>query len=142
MATNFSETSPPLPNNQGELARERNRIAADRTLLAWIRLSLTLIGIGFGVDQTMTLLYQDAGIITNQNELTHGFGLALVSLGVYALTMAAIGYRGELHRLNQTDYRFTPRWRLGETVAIALMVISLIYLVNLAMPIITSTVGF
>ncbi len=31
-----------------ELARERNREAADRTLLAWIRTGLSLIGFGVG----------------------------------------------------------------------------------------------
>jgi uncharacterized membrane protein YidH (DUF202 family) len=32
-----------------ELARERTREAADRTLMAWIRTSLSLIGFGFGI---------------------------------------------------------------------------------------------
>jgi uncharacterized membrane protein YidH (DUF202 family) len=32
-----------------ELARERTRQAADRTLMAWIRTSLSLIGFGFGI---------------------------------------------------------------------------------------------
>ena len=31
-----------------ELARERNREAAERTLMAWIRTALSLIGFGFG----------------------------------------------------------------------------------------------
>ena len=34
-----------------ELARERNREAADRTLLAWIRTSLALISFGFGIER-------------------------------------------------------------------------------------------
>jgi putative membrane protein len=32
-----------------ELARERNREAAERTLMAWIRTALSLIGFGFGI---------------------------------------------------------------------------------------------
>lgn len=36
-------------NTANELARERNRAAADRTLMAWIRTALAMIGFGFGV---------------------------------------------------------------------------------------------
>jgi putative membrane protein len=35
-------------NTATELTKERNRLAADRTLMAWIRTSLSLIGFGFG----------------------------------------------------------------------------------------------
>ena len=34
-----------------ELARERNREAADRTLLAWIRTSLAMTSLGFGIER-------------------------------------------------------------------------------------------
>ena len=45
----MTTTEPEL--DQGtELAKERNRLAADNTLQSWIRTSLALIGIGFGVD--------------------------------------------------------------------------------------------
>ena len=44
-----------LPDNPtslaNELARERNREAVDRTLLAWIRTSLALISFGFGIER-------------------------------------------------------------------------------------------
>lgn len=36
-------------NTSTELAKERNREAADRTLMAWIRTALSLIGFGFGI---------------------------------------------------------------------------------------------
>jgi putative membrane protein len=107
-----------------ELARERNRIAADRTLLAWIRLSLTLIGIGFGVDQSIYLLHREIGDVINPYRLSHILGLLLIGLGVYALIVAAIDYRGEMHRLKQPEYRFTPRYQLGETIGMALVAIA------------------
>ncbi|WP_416244525.1 YidH family protein [Crocosphaera sp. XPORK-15E] len=49
-----SETPKQPSNNElaadrTELAKYRSRAAADRTLMAWIRTSLSLIGFGFGI---------------------------------------------------------------------------------------------
>ncbi|WRH67064.1 MAG: DUF202 domain-containing protein [Planktothrix sp. GU0601_MAG3] len=38
-----------LAEDRTELAKYRSRAAADRTLMAWIRTSLSLIGFGFGI---------------------------------------------------------------------------------------------
>ena len=44
MSENLKKTS-----TTNELARERNRAAADRTLMAWIRTALSLIAFGFSI---------------------------------------------------------------------------------------------
>ncbi|HEY9889189.1 MAG TPA: DUF202 domain-containing protein [Candidatus Obscuribacterales bacterium] len=115
---------PAAADPQVELAKQRNHLAADRTLLAWARLSLTMIGIGFGVEQTVGLLYQaisDGHSVVRPNQI---LGLLLVGLGLYALGMAIVDYRQELRRLHQPDYVYTPRSGLGARVAIALAAIA------------------
>src|SRR5215468_8489059 len=42
-------------NTATELTKERNRLAADRTLMAWIRTSLSLIAFGFGIGKVYDL---------------------------------------------------------------------------------------
>lgn len=113
---------------QTELAKERNRIAADRTLLAWIRLSLTLLVVGFGVDQSVGLIYAYLGLGVNPGRLSHWAGLLLVGLSVYVVVAASLGYGRELNRLKQPDYRYRPSYPLGITVAGALMAIALLCL--------------
>ncbi len=46
------------PKVATELARERSRQAADRTLMAWVRTALSLIGFGFGIAQFRDLFDQ------------------------------------------------------------------------------------
>ena len=43
-------------NSTTELARVRTREAADRTLMAWIRTSLSLIGFGFTANKVLGVL--------------------------------------------------------------------------------------
>ena len=54
---------PLAPNLANELARERNREAAERTLMAWIRTALALIGFGFGIGKLDAYL-EGAGLHT------------------------------------------------------------------------------
>lgn len=49
--------SPPY-NLNNELAKERNRTPAERTLMAWIRTCLSLISFGFGIDRILVAIHQ------------------------------------------------------------------------------------
>ena len=50
-----------------ELARERNRAAADRTLMAWIRTSIAMIGFGFGVGKLSDVLEKKVAAMPNDH---------------------------------------------------------------------------
>lgn len=111
-------------NPQVELAKRRNRIAADRTLLSWVRTSLTLIGIGFGTDKVVEALLGSSGEVSQLMKFAHLLGLALVGLGTYAVFSAAVDYHKELNKLQQENYFYTPRHSLSTTVAIVLIMIA------------------
>ncbi len=89
----MENTQPSTPTNAAtELARERTRQAADRTLMAWVRTSLSLIGFGFGIAKYRDILLQ-AGFIRRPPEefnTTLIFGLSFISLGVFGLLAAVL----------------------------------------------------
>ena len=68
-----------------ELARERNREAADRTLLAWIRTSLAMISLGFGIERLGQAAVSLEGKVTGYSPIkTSVFGSTLIVLGIAA----------------------------------------------------------
>jgi putative membrane protein len=102
--------NPYPPNPQPALARERNRIAADRSLLSFIRSSVTLISIGVGINQVSSIFVP---IVSYLGYWTYLLSVLMVGVGVITLIFAARDYQGELQRLQQPEYYFTPRWSLG-----------------------------
>jgi putative membrane protein len=93
-----------------ELARERNREAADRTLLAWIRTSLAMISLGFGIERlgqaALSLDGRGPGFSTTKTLL---FGGTLIALGMVATAGAMWEHRRMLDAIRRDDYRYADR---------------------------------
>jgi putative membrane protein len=98
-------SSPIPPNLQAELARERNRQAADRSLLSFVRNSLTLITFGVGIQQSVRALVPEAAAV---GRWVYGLSLLFTGLGVVSLLLAIADFQGEARRLEALDYQFTP----------------------------------
>lgn len=113
----------PPRNLTNELAKERNRAAAERTLLAWIRTSLALIGFGFGIDQVVTAVDRSFNDPVEVGQLSRMLGLMFIAVGLYAIVTATLEHRHELRRIQRDDYLYTPRRSNGVVVATSLMLI-------------------
>jgi putative membrane protein len=118
---------PKKKNLTNELARERSRQAADRTLMAWVRTSLSLIGFGFGIASFRDIILE-AGLVRGPQSYASAtlvFGLSFISLGVLGLLAATIQHWNILQHLKQDDFNYTGFRPLVFVMAILLMVIGL-----------------
>jgi putative membrane protein len=112
-------------NISTELARERTRAAADRTLMAWIRTSLSLIGFGFGIAKYRDILLT-GGLIRRPPEefnTTLVFGLSFISLGVFGLLAAVIQHWRILESIKKDPLAFPVFKPLVMFMAIILLLI-------------------
>jgi putative membrane protein len=114
-----------------ELAKERNRAAAERTLMAWIRTSLSLISFGFGLDKIIDAIRSNASSGPVHAQLSVRLvAVAFVLTGILAMAAASVQHRRVLLRLRRQDYTY----REEPSIALATAVlVTLIGLVTLAM---------
>lgn len=111
-------TNPYPSDAQAQLARERNRLAADRSLLSFIRNSLILISTGIAINQVVIALSSDQ---IRTNAFAHILSLVLIGLGTISLILACLDYQGEMKRLKQPEYYFTPRFSLATVIGFAIL---------------------
>jgi putative membrane protein len=119
-------------NTATDLTKERNRLAADRTLMAWIRTSLSLIGFGFGIGKVYEYL-RSVGIHDTVDPIrsTLIFGSSFIGLGMLALIAAVIQHTRILQRLEAPDYAYNAMRPITVTVAIMLLMIGAFGLVGI-----------
>jgi putative membrane protein len=117
--------------NKLDLGYERTRMAADRTLMAWIRTSVSMISFGFTIYKFFQYLLESNLAAGNlQHNAPRNFGIALVLLGMLLLMMAILEYFLFLRNLSRISGQKYPI-STALIASILLSVVGILVLINL-----------
>jgi putative membrane protein len=106
----------------------RVRLAAERTLLAWIRTGLALMGFGFVVARFGLFLHELAAVDAmhaRSSGWSLYFGTALVLLGVFVNVAAGLGHIQTIARLDRGEAVLNRRWSLSVVISLVLAAIGI-----------------
>jgi putative membrane protein len=94
-----------LAQRRTDLAISRNLMAADRTLMAWVRTALSLDSFGFTIYKVL-VTFQEGGGQLPQGHTPRNIGLFLTGLGTIAMLMGTVEYWQMLKGLHEIrDFR-------------------------------------
>ena len=84
-----------------DLAVERTRLAHDRTLMAWVRTSASLISFGFTIYKFFQYMQEKGQPAEDRIFGPREFALSLIFIGLFALVLATIQNRREMQVLRK-----------------------------------------
>lgn len=109
----------PIPLRPQDLGELRTVMAADRTLMAWIRTSLSMFSFGFTIYKVLESM-ADAGTIANSDS-PQQVGLLLAGLGTAAVVLGTLSYW-----LTLRDLQKAGEFRLGRPVLLMAAIMSVL----------------
>jgi putative membrane protein len=115
-----------------KLALQRSFLATERTLMAWIRTSISMIGFGFTLAKLFQSLARSNVLIRGPagNVWTaEGVGMLLISLGTFALIVAVLDHWRQVKQLQANG--LGQRFSLTMSVASVLAILGVMALVSL-----------
>lgn len=123
-----------MANLTNELAKERNRAAAERTMMAWIRTCLSLISFGFGLDRIIGAIKATRF----QGSEHTGLSVRLVSIGfvlvgILAMAAATRQHLRTLRLIRRVDFVYVDQRSITVFTAVSLTIIGIIAFVLLVL---------
>jgi putative membrane protein len=96
-----------------DLGYERTRLASERTLMAWVRTAVSLIGFGFSIPKVLAALEQQKAL-----QGAH-LGVSPRHLGMLLIGLGTLGLAGGVAEHVQLMRRVGPSARPRDTLSVA-----------------------
>ena len=131
-----ARSQPPGPNLSlisTQLSWQRSDLSNLRTLLAWTRTAVAMIGFGFTIYNFYRGFFQNL-VAEGRADAARNLGLALVAAGTFAMAVGVVNYRGIATSLSameadlQIAAQFKRRWIYSYVLSGVVMLIGLITL--------------
>jgi putative membrane protein len=122
-------------NLTNELAKERNRAAYDRTLMAWIRTAISLIAFGFAIAKSYEYIQmeemENTGRFIDQIHAPLWFGISFIVLGMLCIFGGVIQYVKVVEQIQSGRFTYGEPRPLAKVVALILLIISVFALITI-----------
>lgn len=114
MTSDATKADAPTSSNESlpNLPVTNTLLAADRTLMAWTRTSLSLLSFGFTIYKILEGFQDAGGKFVVRSETPRNVGIFLTGMGTLAMVMGTIEYWQLLKQLHQTRIFTRPRYPL------------------------------
>ncbi|MBC1259956.1 DUF202 domain-containing protein [Synechococcus sp. BSF8S] len=115
-----------MGNLNNELAKERNRAAAERTMMAWIRTCLSLISFGFGLDKIIAAINRSRFDGSDHASMSVRLvAIGFVLIGILAMASATRQHLRTLKLIRRDDFVYVDQRSITVFTAIALTIIGI-----------------
>ncbi|MFQ4135943.1 YidH family protein [Nodosilinea sp. PGN35] len=120
-------------NITNELAKERNRAAAERTINAWLGICLNLIGFGIAFDQIFRSLrrrFPDMSPAITRETATL-IGMGFIGVGLVLLGIGLIQHQLAIKSIRNPDYLMLSVKELNQIVVSGIVIFGIAGLVTI-----------
>ncbi len=117
-----------------KLALERTVLAADRTMLAWVRTAVSLISFGFTIFKVLQYVEEKAATSVVRAETPRNLGIFMILVGIVPLLMAMVQYKHTLKRLQAKGHIiFNPNFIAANLIFLFgfILLVSIVFRINL-----------
>lgn len=120
------------PGRMEILALDRTKLAAERTLMAWLRTALSMISFGFTIYKFLQVLQEQSAVAVARPNAPRNLALGLIGIGTGALVAACIQHVRYVRALSVPSHPYKP-WDLSFVVSISIVLLGLLTFGSIAL---------